>query len=327
MTNSCYFLAADAKYFSYACLAARRILDVSGEKTPGFLFHVGASEADMRVADRLLKDQIRIVDVTAFMAESGYRFRPGNIATFIRLFADQLSEFATYDRIVYTDCDVLFNRDIGDLAGESFQAPLLAAHDDYMYFRPGYREDMSMQPGAPYFNAGIVVFNMPPVREQDLLRRARQLAVEGQMNDQNALNIVFEGKWQTMHPSWNLMSNGTREYRFAHAYARHFAGGKPWGNQVGVEVEALEVWRDLAKNTPWGAPFRQSIPFERGVIKRFTRKFDAIVGQLPGKDVYRRRARYDGRKMHEIYVKHAIAGEMAVRFPEVLGGFGLDAGS
>ena len=63
------------------------------------------------------------------------------------------------------------------------------------------------------------------------------------------------------------------------------------------------------------------------MIKRFTRKFDAIVGQLPGKDVYRRRARYDGRKMHEIYVKHAIAGEMAVRFPEVLGGFGLDAGS
>lgn len=279
----------------------------------------------MRVADRLLKDQIRIVDVTAFMAESGYRFRPGSVATFIRLFADQLPEFATYDRVVYTDVDVLFNRDIGDLAGQRFQVPLLAAHDDYMYFRPGYREEMSMQPGAPYFNAGIVVFNMPPVREQGLLEQARHLAVEGQMNDQNALNIVFEGKWQTMHPNWNLMSNGTKEYRFAQAYARHFAGGKPWGNQVGVEVEALEVWRELARNTPWGAPFQQSIPFERGVIKRFTRKFDAIVGQIPGKDVYKRRARYDGRKTHDIYARHAVAGEMAVSFPEVLGGFSLQA--
>lgn len=323
MTTSCYFLAADANYFPYACLAARRILDVSGEATPGFILHVGAVDADMRVADRLLQGRLKIIDVSAFMAGSGYTFRPGSAATFIRLFADKLPEFAAYDRIAHVDCDVLFSRDIGDLVGQALNAPLLAAHDDYMYFRTGYRNEFSMQPGAPYFNAGIIVFNMPRVREQGLLVRARQLAVEGQMNDQNALNIVFEGKWQTMHPNWNLMSNGTNEHRFAQAYARHFAGGKPWGNQVGVEVEALEVWRELARSTPWGAPFRQGIPFERGVTKRFIRKFDAIVGRLPGKDVYRRRARYDGSKMHDIYARHAVAGEMAVSFPEVLGGFSL----
>jgi lipopolysaccharide biosynthesis glycosyltransferase len=191
-----------------------------------------------------------------------------------------------------------------------------------MYFRTSYREAMSMQRGAPYFNAGIIVFNMPQVREQDLLKRARHLAVEGQMNDQNALNIVFEGKWQTMHPSWNLMSNGTKEFRFAQSYARHFAGGKPWGNQVGVEPEALKVWRELAKDTPWGEPFRQHIPFERGVMKRFFRKFDALTGLLPNKDVQRRRARYDGRKTHLLYSEQADAGAMAVSFPEVLGGFG-----
>lgn len=321
MTKSCFFVAADANYFPYACLAARRILDVSQETTPGFILHIGASEADRSIADGLLKDRVQIVDVTAFMAESGYRFRPGSMATFIRLFADQFPEFAPYDRIAHIDCDVLFNRDIADLVNQPLHAPLLAAHDDYMYFRPAYRKKLSMQPGSPYFNAGIIVFNMPPVRDQDLLRKARKLAVDGQMNDQNALNVVFEGKWQTMHPSWNLQSLGTREFRFSQAYARHFAGGKPWGNQVGVELEALAIWRDLARDTPWGRPFEQRIPFERGVLKRFSRRFDAIAGLL-GKDIHRRRARYDGKKMHQIYARQAEEGAMAVQFPEVLGGFG-----
>jgi len=320
MMRPCYFLAADAKYFPYACLAARRILDVSGD-TPGFIVHVGASEADLHVAHRLLDSRLQIVDASVFMTESGHSFRPSNVGTFIRLFADQLPEFADYDRIAHVDCDVLFNRDIGDLVGQTLNAPLLAAHDDYMYFRPSYRKEMSMRPGAPYFNAGIIVFNMPPVREQGLLNRARQLAVEGQMNDQNALNMVFEGKWQTMHPCWNLMSNGTREYRFAQAYARHFAGGKPWGNQVGVEPEALKVWRELAKDTPWGEPFRQRISFERGVMKRFFRRFDAWTGLLPSKDVQKRRARYDGGKTHRLYAEQADACAMAVSFPEVMGGF------
>ncbi len=322
MPNSCFFLAADANYFPYACLAARRILDVSGDATPGFILHVGARDADMRVAERLLKNRVRIMDVSALFADAGRTFRPSNVGTFVRLFADQLPQFAGYDRIAHVDCDVLFNRDIGDLVGQTLHAPLLAAHDDYMYFRPGYRQKWSMRPGAPYFNAGIIVFNMLPVREQGLLSRARDVAVAGQMNDQNALNIVFEGKWQTMHPNWNLMSNGTKQYRFAQAYARHFAGGKPWGTQEGVELDALAVWRELAKDTPWARPFRQRIPFERGVVKRLTRRLDPIAGSLLNKGIARSRARYDGRKMHEMYAAQAIAGEMAISFPEVLGGFG-----
>jgi len=321
VASSCFFLATDRGYLPYACLATRRILDVSDPATPGFILHVGLSEDDLRIARRLLKDRIEFVDVSSVMEKVGLRFRESNVGTFIRLFADLIPEFEAYDRIAYTDCDVLFNRDIGDLVGQELHAPLLAAHDDYMYFRPAYRQKMSMQPGAPYFNAGIVVFDMVSVRQQGLMERSRQIAAERQINDQNAMNIVFEGKWQTMHPNWNLMSNDTKEFRFAQAYARHFAGGKPWGNQVDVELEALAVWRDLAKDTPWLQPFQQRIPFERGVMRRFARRFDGIVGMLPNKDRYRRRALHDGNKVHKIYAEHALAGAMAVKFPEVLGGF------
>jgi lipopolysaccharide biosynthesis glycosyltransferase len=324
MTRSCFFLAADGKYFPYACLTARRIRDVSGP-IDGFILHVGVNDDDMKVAKRLLGDSVTMLDVSAFMDDVGFRFGTYSIAAYVRLFADMLPQFSPYDRIAYTDCDVLFNRDINDLAGQELHAPLLAAHDDYMYFRPAYREVLGMQPGAPYFNSGVVLFDMNKVREQRLLARTRQVAIAGKMNDQNALNIAFEGKWQTMHPNWNLMSNYTKEYRFAQAYARHFAGGKPWADQVGVELDALAVWRDLAKETPWVQPFQQRIPFERGVMKRFLRRFDAVGGFLLNDERYKRRARYDGRKTHMIYAEHAIAGAMAVKFPEVLGGFGPPA--
>ncbi|WP_027165634.1 glycosyltransferase [Mesorhizobium sp. WSM3224] len=317
--KSCFFLATDAGYFPYACLTARRILDVS---TPidGFLLHTGANEPDLEVARHLLKGSVDLVDVTDFMASFGFRFGTYSIAAYVRLFADQLPVFEPYDRIAYTDCDVLFNRDINDLAGQRLRAPLLAAHDDYMYFRPSYRQNLKLAPGAPYFNSGVVVFDMNAVRDNALLERTRKTAIDGKMNDQNALNVAFEGKWQTMHPNWNLQSLGTSEFRFSQAWARHFAGGKPWGNQVGVELDALGIWRDLARDTPWAKPFEQRIPFERGVTKRFFRRFDALAGFF-GKDVQRRRARYDGTKMHRIYARQADEGAMAVQFPEVLGGF------
>jgi len=318
--KKCFFLAADAEYFPYACLAARRIVDVSAP-IDGYLLYTGASGPDLDAGRHLLQGKVELVDVADFMTSYGFRYGTYSIAAYIRLFADQLPVFAPYDRIAYTDCDVLFNRDINDLAGQQLHAPMLAAHDDYMYFRPSYRQKLGLKPGAPYFNSGVVVFDMNAVREDALLEQTRETAIQGQMNDQNALNIVFEGKWQTMHPNWNLQSLGTSEFRFSQAWARHFAGGKPWGNQVGVELEALGIWRDLAKDTPWGKPFEQRIPFERGVMKRFFRRFDAVAG-LFGKDVQRRRARYDGTKMHRIYARQADEGAMAVQFPEVLGGFG-----
>lgn len=288
----------------------------------GFILHLGVDDADMRVAKRILPERVKLIDVSAFMQESGFRVPGGLISACIRLFADLFPFFDSYERIAYTDCDVLFNRDIGDLVGQKLNAPLLAAHDDYMYFRPSYRQMMSMRPGAPYFNSGVLVFDMKAVREQGLLELTRQAVAEKGQGDQGALNIAFEGKWQTMHPNWNLMSNGTSDYRFSQAFARHFTAGKPWGNQVGVELDALKVWRELAQDTPWGKPFQQKIPFERGVTKRFFRKFDPLTGLLATKDVQRRRARYDGKKMHEIYAQQADAHMLAAPFPERLGGFG-----
>lgn len=322
MTKSCFFLAADAKYFPYACLAARRVLDVS-PSIDGFILQMNVGAADLAAARRLLADRVSVIDLSQMM--QNVRFSPGHLslAVYMRLFVDEIAEFAPYGRVVYLDSDVLFNRSIVDLIETPLNAPLLAAHDVQSYFEPRYRERLSMQPGAPYFNSGVLLLDLPWIRRDGLLATARHFAslrVNGL--DQGALNLAFEGKWQTLHPSWNAMTNYSWQIPFGSAFARHFSWGKPWDKvPLGVERAALGIYRDLASGTPWEAVFKRRVPFERGQIKRFIRRFDKIGSLLTNRERLRRRARYDGRKVYEIYARQAEEGAMAAQFPEVLGGF------
>ncbi len=75
-------------------------------------------------------------------------FRLG-IATYLRLFADVLSELLPFDRTIYLDCDVLVNQDLATLAKTEMTTPLVAAHDDQRYCDDEFRERLSMPTGLP----------------------------------------------------------------------------------------------------------------------------------------------------------------------------------
>ncbi|TIO47799.1 MAG: hypothetical protein E5X98_25170, partial [Mesorhizobium sp.] len=62
----------------------------------------------------MLGAAVKIVDVSDLMKE--FDFDPGHlsVATYIRLLADKLAVFEPYDRLVYVDTDVIFNRSITD---------------------------------------------------------------------------------------------------------------------------------------------------------------------------------------------------------------------
>ncbi|RUV02256.1 glycosyltransferase [Mesorhizobium sp.] len=320
MHRSCFVLAADAKNFPYAVLGARRILDVSAP-IDGFILHIGAGTEDLPVADRLLGAAVKIVDVSDLMKE--FDFDPGHlsVATYIRLLADKLAVFEPYDRLVYVDTDVIFNRSITDLADVELNAPLLAAHDEQTYFDPSCRESLEMEPGSSHFNAGILVLNMPMIRAEGLLERARELALRRVPKlDQGALNIAFAGRWQTMHPLWNLQTNYSSQIPFSRAFARHFTFGKPWWpSPEGVELAAMAIYRNLAKDTPWLDRFKRPL-WTRGLRKRLLRKFDGLSGIILNKEKYRRRFRFSAERCTAIFAAQADQGMMAATYPEVLMG-------
>lgn len=182
---------------------------------------------------------------------------------------------------------------------------------------------LSMQPGAPCFNAGVLVFDMPAVRHDHLLEKSRVAASRPLYGlDQGALNIAFEGKWQTMHPNWNVMTNYSGQTAFEQAFARHFSWGKPWDRKpVGVEREAFAIYRDLSSGTPWAGRFDRTWPFKRGGLKKLGRRFDGWVGLLLNNEKKKRRARFDAARTTSIFAADAESGRLAVQYPEIAVGF------
>lgn len=284
---------------------------------------MGVSDAGLQAANDYLQGKIEIVDVSAFMERQS--FNPGHLslAAYIRLFADKIEALQRFERLVYTDADVLFNRSIIDLAETELRAPLLAAHDVQAYFAPKYRSKLSMQPGAPSFNSGVLVLDMPAVRHGNLLGIARDAASRRVYGlDQEALNVAFEGKWQTMHPNWNVMTNYSDQIPFDQAFARHFSWGKPWDKRpIGVEIEALAIYRELSRGTPWADRFEQTLPFRRGGLKKFGRRFDALIGFLLNDEKRKRRSRFNAARATSVFAADAEAGRLAVQYPEVAAGF------
>ena len=83
--------------------------------------------------------------------------------TLIRLFADLYEEIP--DKLLYLDCDLMFNRDIHLLYDMNV--------DGYEYFAArDYYGKFLIYPN--YINAGVLLFNMKMARETKLFEKARQ---------------------------------------------------------------------------------------------------------------------------------------------------------
>ncbi len=82
--------------------------------------------------------------------------------TLIRLFADKIDVIP--DKVLYLDCDIMFNRDIELLYNfDISDYEYAAANDHYGKFLINPR----------YINAGVILFNMAKCRETGLFEKAR----------------------------------------------------------------------------------------------------------------------------------------------------------
>ena len=322
----CYFLACDGNYLPFAALAAKRASELRATSIKGYILYAGAKDDRFEAVSRVLPQDVEIVDASKFLDGLSLNFSARiTKATYLRIFADLVPQFEPYKRVAYFDCDVLFNRDPGELLSSAMHAPLLAAHDLPSYYDLDYRQRLPLRPGAPYFNAGVLVFDMPAVRSAGLLEKARQFATHHMdlciQHDQDAMNVAFECNWQTLHPLWNVMTNLHWMPAFTETYARHFSSKKPWSkNPVGVEGEAMAVYRRLAAGTEWAELFQaSSIGASLSLaIKGIERKARTALAHFGGDQRSLRRARFEERlpSITERLAEHAERGVVDLQFPE-----------
>ena len=214
-----------------------------------------------------------------------------------RLFLPEL--VSDVPRILYLDCDVLVLDRLDDLWHVDLGTSVLAAVANVI--EPAAREHVArMGVGYPggFFNSGVLLFDLDHMRREgstdQLVKFALDHRAELLWPDQDALNVVFSGRWHSLHPRWNAQNNlwswrdwaidvfGPRlvDEAVAAPAIRHFEGpsvAKPW--HYLCPVPHRDVYLETLARTPWAGE-----PLEgRTVLTR-------LIAQLPRRwrlDVYR----------------------------------------
>ncbi|KAH9853397.1 glycosyl transferase [Lenzites betulinus] len=181
------------------------------------------------------------------------------------------------ERVLYLDADVLVRSDLRELWDTDLQGKPIAAAVD-VGFPAGHTEG----PSASYFNAGVLLMDLAAIRARLGELNDIASAMKGaKMQDQDALNVHFDGKWVPLSLRWNAQGLGTyAAHRTPEREALamdemedpkivHFTGalhptmaavinpfvqpytGKPWGYAGAPGHPFAEEWWEVCEQTAW----------------------------------------------------------------------------
>jgi len=184
-----------------------------------------------------------------------------------------------YDKVLYLDCDMVAERDIGDLFASQFgNAQLCAVRDTNVacwYNIPGHDQKIYMDESLcfenpyAYFNAGVLLMNVQGITAMYTAQDLLELVVKKRWKwlDQDMLNVVFCGRVQFLEQSWNVMvHNESNPLGSPETYAPHWlaeaykeARKHPWiihyaGHMSPCfvqESDMAEYFWKYARNTPF----------------------------------------------------------------------------
>jgi len=179
------------------------------------------------------------------------------------------------DRVLYLDCDTLALSSLLPLWREDLGTSALAAVANVI--EPRMRDHVAGlgvdYPGG-FFNAGVLLLQLDRMRDEGSTDELLTYALSHQKalpwNDQDALNVIFNRRWHSLHPRWNAQNNlwSWRDWAIevfgqelvdeavSAPAIRHFEGpsvAKPW--HYLCPVPHRDVYSEMLAQTPWaGTP-------------------------------------------------------------------------
>jgi lipopolysaccharide biosynthesis glycosyltransferase len=186
-------------------------------------------------------------------------------AAFYRLAIPLL--FPQFEKVIYADVDMIFQRDLSELyinslrQQEHLAAVLDLAIDDKYYFQSKL-PSMIGKSVKDYFNSGFMVMNLKQMREENIVEQFNDHAkIKYDQNDQDVLNVVCNGRVQILPTMYNFQVNHFASYMWGRTSADihfgelfkyatlHYTGKfKPWNS---LECVASDTWWHYYKMSPF----------------------------------------------------------------------------
>ncbi len=214
-------------------------------------------------------------------------------ATYLRLIMDEILD-RSIARVIYLDIDMIVTGSLRDLWELNLGDRLCAAVADPGVSAHEFAAKYGLSGPGAYFNAGMILFDMPKARAQNILRAALNRLLTARVTyeyaDQDALNIVLWGKWLEVDPTWNFQRKFLyREFpchsplidRGEDPRIIHFTEAmKPWQKQEWHPLAWL-YWKYLLA-TPFARPMRRKEKISLARILRYWLKYKIRRRSLAG---------------------------------------------
>lgn len=204
--------SADAKYLPHvSAMLHSALLHTQGQPVRVWLLHGGELPADgVEKVEKVVQDfggQLELLPVADDLMV-GFPTAKFHYSCWYRiLLADLLPDL---DRILYLDCDIIVTDDLEPLWQTDLEGRIFGGCVNPLY-GPMKRavRDMGITEHLDYLNSGVLLLDLPKMREANLSERLREYAVDHPDNacpEQDALSVVFRGQWKRLHPRWNVQT-------------------------------------------------------------------------------------------------------------------------
>ncbi|TDS13789.1 lipopolysaccharide biosynthesis glycosyltransferase [Sphingobacterium paludis] len=260
-------LAFTPNYFVPVATCITSVLQYAGE-TSKFHFICLLTEALPTAMQELLKDlgaaraRFTFMDLTGAVSEEIYVDPKYTIAASYRLLLPSL--LPEYDKILYIDCDMIFQNDLSILyhrmdLQDNYMAGVFEAT---LEVQQAHMQAIGCAPGS-YINSGLLLMNLKQLRADDMVSQFLEAAkVEGlAFPDQDVINQLCKGRIVGLPPFWNsirtfllpqyktsfLKFYTEQDWRTVQRRGNvHYTGPKPWN----TFTVAFDLWWSYYNRLP-----------------------------------------------------------------------------
>lgn len=194
---------------------------------------------------------------------------------FARLFIPEILK--NEEKAIYLDCDIVALKPLEKLYEMSLENKSIGVVLDGKKDQSSSLNRLNLNLDRTYFNAGVMVMDLKKLRENSKFLKTIDYCLnpdrELQLNEQDALNIIFENDYMTNNVVWNYTHGNSEENSYTENEIGivHFTGDiKPWDCRSYSPYKHL-YWKYL-NETPWKG-FEEENKTLKNILKRELVKF------------------------------------------------------
>lgn len=153
------------------------------------------------------KHKLEIIEVDGTF-DSSFEIRGITTAAYYRLLIPKL--LPQYDKVIYSDVDVIFRQDLNEIFNLDLKSDLIAGVNNIAHIdkdlRKHYEGTLALDP-ENIICSGFLLMNLAAIRDENIIEKWLELSKNNyKFQDQDVINISCAGRIKMLQPKFSLLT-------------------------------------------------------------------------------------------------------------------------